>query len=146
MQQCIYQCHIFIIGKLHAYLRCKRNRHTDTTAFLWVANGCSCWLPSTPRLLFTGWLSTELTTELSHSPTSYFMSLHSTELVKTLTAAQLVSTSYNLGLDPTENIFLLLLHVLPSNGHCLQSHCLATGLYTTIHMLVKLFSSLPVLL
>jgi hypothetical protein len=37
-----------------------------------------------PSLLFTGLISTELTSEFSHSPTSYFMSLHSAELLTTL--------------------------------------------------------------
>jgi hypothetical protein len=32
----------------------------------------------------------------------------------------------------TENSFLLLLCALPSNGCCLHSHCLATGLYATV--------------
>jgi hypothetical protein len=41
----------------------------------------------------------------------------------------------------TENTVVLLLHVcmlyaLPSNGCCLQSHCLAMGLYTTINFYV----------
>jgi hypothetical protein len=31
------------------------------------------------------------------------------------------------GMDHIENTVLLLLHALPSNGHCLQSHCLAMG-------------------
>jgi hypothetical protein len=32
----------------------------------------------------------------------------------------------------TENTVLQLLRALPNNGRCLQSHCLATGLYTSV--------------
>jgi hypothetical protein len=42
------------------------------------------------------------------------------------------------GADHIENTVLLLscarkLRALPSNGRCLQSHCLATGLYATVY-------------
>jgi hypothetical protein len=49
-----------------------------------------------PSLLFTGWLSTDcLSTEPSHSPTSYFTSLHSTELPTSPTPEQSHSPSQN---------------------------------------------------
>jgi hypothetical protein len=95
-----------------------------------------------PSLLFTGWL----TTELPHLPTSYFISLHSTEL---LTTARLVFLLYNLVVDPTENttsnncsnvVMASCLEVdwisfpweriywpLPTNGCCLSASCIATA-------------------
>jgi hypothetical protein len=63
----------------------------------------SCWPFHTNLLVFSSQADFLLTTELSHSPTSYFTSLHSPELLTDLTAARLVSSLYNLGADPTEN-------------------------------------------
>jgi hypothetical protein len=66
------------------------------------------WRPFHTNLIFFSshvdfQLNWQLVTELSHSPTTYFTSLHSTELLTNLTAARLVSSLHNLGADPTEN-------------------------------------------
>jgi hypothetical protein len=66
----------------------------------WIAG----WRPfHTNFLVYYSQDDFQLTIELSHSPTSYFMSLHSAELLTDLTAARLVFSLYNLGADPTEN-------------------------------------------
>jgi hypothetical protein len=55
------------------------------------------WVPGwrlfhTNLLVFSSQAAFQLTTEPSHSPTSYFTSLHSTELLTTLTSNSLVQT------------------------------------------------------
>jgi hypothetical protein len=51
----------------------------------WLGSRLEAISHQPPSLLFTGWLSAELTTELSHSPTSYFTSLHPTRLTLLIT-------------------------------------------------------------
>jgi hypothetical protein len=67
-------------------------------------NLTSGWWPfHTNPIDFSSQADFQLTTEVSHSPPSYFSSLHSTELPTTVTAARLVSSLYNLRADATEN-------------------------------------------
>jgi hypothetical protein len=51
----------------------------------WQLNCVPGWPPFHTSLLVFSSQAEQLTTELSHSPTSYFTSLHSTELLTTLT-------------------------------------------------------------
>jgi hypothetical protein len=75
------------ILQLHA-LRSSCHSRPCRTLFNWQLNQLGSRLAAIshqhPSLLFTGWLSTN-NWQLSHSPTSYFTSVHSSELLTTLT-------------------------------------------------------------
>jgi hypothetical protein len=110
-----------------------------------------------PRLLFAGWLPTDnwtlsLTNQLLHvsllnwtgSPTNYFFITILRGPNKKHRFQQGVFTD-PLHRNGLHNFVLLLLRAsmlraFPSNGRCLQSHCLATGLYATLQ---SIFNILP---
>jgi hypothetical protein len=96
----------------------------------------SVWPPfHTNLLVFSSQADFQLTTEHSHSPTSYFTSLHSTELPDNTNCttwkhhSHCYTTTIPRPLHRNSCLFIRLLH---SNGRCLQSHRLTMGLYATI--------------
>jgi hypothetical protein len=114
------------------------------------------WVPGwrpfhTNLLVFSSQGDFQLTTELSHSPTSYFTSLHSAQLLTTLTNNKLAVSNcpaYNISALTTQKAQPLLLMrraywFVPSTarpsvacvrfaGMCLPSRCLAIGIHFTV--------------
>jgi hypothetical protein len=99
---------------------------------LWREDGCLLYVPLAlvPWDLRPYFTVSDLRLPLSSPPTTRRVTVEVFDLLQRCV--------YCADVDHIENTVLLLpracvLRTLPSNGRCLPSHCLATGLYITIH-------------